>query len=254
MFDAELSLAGKVALVTGAGRGLGRAIALGLAEAGADVVGASRTASEVESAAAEIAALGRRALALTADMTRSAAVDAAVQRAVREMGRLDILVNNVGGSLRRPVTETSDEEWEGAIRLNLTATFFACRAAGRHFLAQRGGRVINVASTAGLRGRANLASYCASKAAVINFSRALAMEWAPHGVRVNVLCPGRLRTPATAAEMDDPAQYEAFLRKVPLGRIGSPDELKLAAVFLASRASDFATGTVLVLDGGQTVP
>lgn len=254
MFDAELSLEGKVALVSGAGRGLGHAMALGLAEAGAAVAAVSRTTAEVKAAAAEVAALGRRGLAITADMTCSEAVDGAVARVVGELGRIDILVNAAGGSLRKPITETSDEEWEGAIRLNLTSAFFTCRAAGRHFLAQRSGRVINVASTAGLRGRPNLASYCASKAALINFSRALAVEWAPYGVRVNVLCPGRFRTPATAPEMDDPAQYQAFIQRVPLGRIGSPEELKLAAVFLSSRASDFATGTVLVLDGGQTVP
>lgn len=252
MFEQAQTLNGRVAFVAGAGKGLGRAIAEGLAEAGADVVGVSRTAADVEALSGNVKRLGRRGLALTADLVTSAAVDAAVQRAIDDMGRIDILVNAVGGNLRKPLIETTDEDWERSLRANLSSTFYTCRAVAPHMLKRRGGCVINIASTAGLRGRPNISSYCATKAAVINFSRALAVEWAPSGIRVNVLCPGRFRTPATAQEMDDPVKFSEFVKRVPLGRIGDPDEIKAAAVFLASPASAFATGMVLVLDGGQT--
>jgi len=251
--DTPMSLAGRVALVVGAGKGLGRALAAGLAEAGADVAVIARTRRDVDDAAAEIGALGRRAVAICADATQSAEIDRAIDSVVDAFGGIDVLVNAVGGNLRKALLDTSDTEWDAAVRSNLTSTFYACRAVGRHMLPRKRGNVINIASTAGTRGRPNMASYCATKAAVINFSRALAVEWAPAGVRVNVLCPGRFLTPATSAEMSDPMKYDAYVAKVPLRRIGQPDELKPAAVWLASDASAFATGTVLVLDGGQTL-
>ncbi len=253
MFEQAQRLNGRVAFVAGAGKGLGRAIAEALAEAGADVVGVSRTAADVEALSREVKQRGCRGLALTADLVTSAAVDAAVQRAIDDMGKIDILVNAVGGNLHKPLIETTDEDWERSLRANLSSTFYTCRAVAPHMLKQRAGCVINIASTAGLRGRPNISSYCATKAAVINFSRALAVEWASSGIRVNVLCPGRFRTPATAPEMDDPVKFSEFVKRVPLGRIGDPDEIKSAAVFLASPASAFATGMVLVLDGGQTI-
>jgi len=248
-----LSLEGSVALVVGAGKGLGRAIAIGLAEAGADVAAIARTPVDLESLACEVAALGRQAFPIPADAAISTEIDDAVASTIQHFGRIDVLVNAVGGNLRKPLTDTTDKEWDAALRANLSSTFYACRAVGRHMLERRHGSVINIASTAGQRGRPNMATYCASKAAVINLSRALAVEWAPAGVRVNVICPGRFLTPATSAEMGDKVKHDAYVQKVPLGRIGQPSELKPVAVWLASEASAFATGSVVVIDGGQTL-
>lgn len=249
----RMGLTGRVALVTGAGKGLGREIALALAEAGADVAVLARTAGDLESVAREIRSLGRRAVVLSADATSSAEVDRAVQAAVGALGRLDILVHSVGGSLRKPVVDLTDMEWERLIQANLTSAFFVCRAVGRVMTAQKSGAIINIASGAGLRGRPTNAPYSAAKAGLINFSRALAMEWAAAGVRVNILAPGRFLTPLTEPEMSDPDKLAAFVKQVPLGRIGQPAELREIAVWLASDASSFVTGSVIVVDGGQTL-
>lgn len=247
------SLAGSVALVTGAGKGLGRAIALGLARAGADVALLARTRADLEAAAGEVQALGRRALAAPADATRSDQVDAAVAQAIARFGQIDVLVHAAGGSLRKPSVDITDEEWDRVIEANLSSTFKVCRAVGRHMLERGRGSIINIASTAGVRGRAGNAPYSAAKAGVINLSRALAMEWAGRNVRVNVLAPGRFLTPLTQAEMEVPEKYAAFVRQVPLGRIGRPEELQDIAVWLASDASSYVTGSTITLDGGQTL-
>ncbi|MBU7573824.1 MAG: SDR family oxidoreductase [Hydrogenophaga sp.] len=246
-------LAGRTALVTGAGKGLGRAIALGFAGAGADVVLMARTRSDLEAVAREVEALGRQALVAVADATDSRQVNAVVEQAVACFGRIDVLAHAAGGSLRKPSVDVTDEEWDGVISANLSSTFKVCRAVGRHMLAQGGGSIINLSSTAGMRGRAGNAPYSAAKAAVINLSRALAMEWAPKGVRVNVLAPGRFLTPLTEAEMSVPEKYAAFVRQVPLGRIGQPEEIQDIAVWLASDASAYVTGSTITLDGGQTL-
>ncbi len=246
-------LAGRTALVTGAGKGLGRAIALGFAGAGADVVLMARTRADLEAVAREVEALGRQALVAVADATDSRQVNAVVEQAVARFGRIDVLAHAAGGSLRKPSVEVTDEEWDGVIAANLSSTFKVCRAVGRHMLAQGGGSIINLSSTAGMRGRAGNAPYSAAKAAVINLSRALAMEWAPKGVRVNVLAPGRFLTPLTEAEMSVPEKYAAFVRQVPLGRIGQPEEIQDIAVWLASDASAYVTGSTITLDGGQTL-
>jgi NAD(P)-dependent dehydrogenase (short-subunit alcohol dehydrogenase family) len=251
--QADGRLAGRTALVTGAGKGLGRAIALGFAAAGADVVLMARTLADLEAVAREVQALGRQALVAVADATDSRQVDAAVEQAVARFGRIDVLAHAAGGSLRKPSVEVTDEEWDAVIAANLSSTFKVCRAVGRHMLVQGGGSIINLSSTAGMRGRAGNAPYSAAKAAVINLSRALAMEWAPKGVRVNVLAPGRFLTPLTEAEMSVPEKYAAFVRQVPLGRIGKPEEIQDIAVWLASDASAYVTGSTITLDGGQTL-
>jgi NAD(P)-dependent dehydrogenase (short-subunit alcohol dehydrogenase family) len=251
--QADGRLAGRTALVTGAGKGLGRAIALGFAGAGADVVLMARTLADLEAVAREVQALGRQALVAVADATDSRQVDAAVEQAVARFGRIDVLAHAAGGSLRKPSVEVTDEEWDAVIAANLSSTFKVCRAVGRHMLVQGGGSIINLSSTAGMRGRAGNAPYSAAKAAVINLSRALAMEWAPKGVRVNVLAPGRFLTPLTEAEMSVPEKYAAFVRQVPLGRIGKPEEIQDIAVWLASDASAYVTGSTITLDGGQTL-
>lgn len=246
-------LAGRVAMITGAGRGLGQAIAQGLAEAGAETVLISRTRSQLDSTARLVEATGRRALSMVADVTDSTQLEAATQAALAAFGRIDILVHAAGGSLRKATLDITDDEWDAVIGANLTSTFKACRAVGRHMVQRGSGSIINIASTAGVRGRAGNAPYSAAKAAVINLSRALAMEWAPSGVRVNVLAPGRFLTPLTEGEMSVPEKYAAFVRQVPLGRIGRPEELKEIAVWLASDASGYVTGSTITLDGGQTL-
>ena len=246
-------LAGRTALVTGAGKGLGRAIALGFAGEGANVVLMARTRADLDAVAREVEALGRQALVAVADATDSRQVEAAVEQAVSHFGRVDVLAHAAGGSLRKPSVDVTDDEWDAVISANLSSTFKVCRAVGRRMLAQGGGSIINLSSTAGMRGRAGNAPYSAAKAAVINLSRALAMEWAPQGVRVNVLAPGRFLTPLTEAEMSVPEKYAAFVRQVPLGRIGRPEEIQDIAVWLASDASAYVTGSTITLDGGQTL-
>lgn len=249
----KLSLKGKTALVTGAGKGLGRASALALARAGANVALLARTKKDLQTLAGEIEALGGKSSVEVADATRSAEVDAAVGRTAAAFGSLDIVVHSAGGSLRKPALQLSDADWDSLIASNLTSTFIVNRAAGRVMTEQRSGSIVNIASAAGLRGRPTNAPYSAAKAGVINLTRALAMEWAQFNVRVNALAPGRFLTPLTEAEMGDPAKYAAFVKQVPLGRIGRPEELDEIVVWLASEASAFVTGSVLVIDGGQTL-
>lgn len=246
-------LEGRIAVVTGAGKGLGRAIALGFADAGAHLVLIARTRADLEAVAQAVQSRGREALVVVADATDSRQVDAAVEQTIARFGRIDVLAHAAGGSLRKASVDVTDEEWDAVIAANLSSTFKMCRAVGKRMLAQGSGSIINLASTAGVRGRAGNAPYSAAKAAVINLSRALAMEWAPQGVRVNVLAPGRFLTPLTEAEMSVPEKYAAFVRQVPLGRIGKPEELQDIAVWLASDASSYVTGSTITLDGGQTL-
>ena len=250
----KMKLDGYTALVTGAGKGLGRSIAVGLAQAGANVALLSRTAKDLEAVADEVRQEGVEALPLVADVTDSAQVNQAVQEVVKRFGRLDVLVHSAGSSKpKKTVLELSDEEWSGLIAANLDSTFFVCKAVGKVMVAQGRGSIINIASVAGQRGRPGNAPYSAAKAGVINFSRALAMEWAAAGVRVNSLAPGRFLTPLTEGEMSDPEKYGAWVKKVPLARLGKPEELREIAVWLASEASSFVTGSTFVVDGGVTL-
>lgn len=248
-----LPLKGRSALVTGAGKGLGRAIALALAEAGANVALIARTRTDLEQVAAEVERMGRVAMVIPADATNSVEIDAAFTTFHEVFRQLDVVVHAAGSSRRKAALHLSDDEWHALLDANLTSTFFVCRAAARLMIQTGGGSIIPIASTAGLRGRPNNAAYSAAKAGVINLAKALAMEWAPNGIRVNVLAPGRFLTPLTESEMSDPDKYVAFVKNVPLGRIGKPEELREIAVWLASDASSFVTGSVVVIDGGQTL-
>lgn len=246
------SLEGNVALVTGGSKGLGRSFARALAGAGADVVLTSRNAGEAEEAAAEMRSLGRRALALEADVTDRAAVAEMVRRSEVEMGKVDILVNNAGINIRKPTLEVQDEDWHPVIDINLKGSLYCAQAAAPGMIARGFGRIINlgsIMSTVSLGGRA---AYATSKHGVLGLTKTLGLEWAPHGVTVNALCPGPFETPMNRVLMNDPAAYQAFLSKIPMGRWGQPDELSGAIVFLASRASSFVTGTALYVDGGWT--
>jgi 2-deoxy-D-gluconate 3-dehydrogenase len=245
-------LSGRVALVTGGARGLGRAIALALASDGADVAIAARSAGPGSPVEREIEALGRRALMLAADVTERGAADEIVEATAEQLGRLDIVVNNSGVTHVAPALETSDDAWEQVIATNLTAAFRVARAAGRLLTAQRSGKVINVASMVGLRGASHLVAYCASKAGLINMTRALALEWAQFGVQVNALAPGYVETDMNADVREDDARLERILRRVPAGRMAGVEEIASAAAYLASPKADYVTGSVLVIDGGYT--
>jgi 2-deoxy-D-gluconate 3-dehydrogenase len=245
-------LRGKAALVTGAGRGLGRAFATALAEAGAAVALVGRTESSLREAAAEIEAAGGRALALTGDVTDEGSVAAMVARTVDAFGQLDILVNNSGVLHNASVLETSLDDWQRVIATNLTGPFLCCRAAGPHLFEQEGAKVVNVASMFGRRGVPTLASYCASKAALANFTATLALEWARQGVQVNAIAPGYFETEMNTDVREDERALARIVKRIPAGRMGRPEELVPLLLYLSGPGSDFMTGETIVIDGGQT--
>jgi NAD(P)-dependent dehydrogenase (short-subunit alcohol dehydrogenase family) len=245
-------LEGKVALVTGGGRGLGRSMALALAEAGADIVAGARSKDQLDQLAAAVVAVGRRCSVRATDVTSTDDVDALIRQATAEFGRLDIVVNNAGISQASPLLDCSDEDWDAVIGTNLKGTFLVLRAAGRVLVEQGSGKVINIASNFAFRGVEGFGAYCASKAAIVNLTRVAAVEWARHGVQVNALAPGYFATEFNQAARDDEAMLGRILRKIPLRRMGEPDELGRWVVMLGSPASDFLTGEVIVIDGGQS--
>jgi 2-deoxy-D-gluconate 3-dehydrogenase len=244
-------LEGRVAIVTGAGRGIGRALALALAEAGADVALAARSAGEIDQVAAEVEERGRRALAVPTDVTESAQVERLVERALDQLGGLHVLVNNSGVLHPVPLIETSPEEWDRVVATNLRGTILCMRAAGRHFVERREGKVINVASNFAFMGVPHFASYCASKAGVVNLTRAAAIEWASSDVQVNAIAPGYVETDMNAAVRSDEKLSARVIGQIPARRMARAEELGPLVVYLASPASDFMTGETLVFDGGQ---
>jgi 2-deoxy-D-gluconate 3-dehydrogenase len=243
------SLEGRVALVTGASRGLGAAIAVGLADAGADVAVHGNTRSPDETRG-RVQALSRRGISVVGDLADAQAPDRLVREVVSALGRLDILINNAGTIRRSPAAETSDEDWLAVVEVNLTAVFRLCRAAGRHMLAAGRGKVVNVASLLSFQGGITVPAYAASKGGVTQLTKALANEWAGRGVNVNAIAPGYMRTDNTAALQSDPARSRQILERIPAGRWGEPADVAGAAVFLSSSASDYVHGHVLVVDGG----
>jgi len=243
-------LVGKVAIVTGGGRGLGRAISIALAEQGASVVLAGRSPEPLNETASFIRSKKGTAEARPCDVSEEAGMNALVDHVVDKHGRLDILVNNAGTIVRQLAIETTPEEWRRTIDTNLSGTWFACIAAGKKMLAAGGGKIVNIASTAGAGGRAGMAGYCASKAGVINLTRALAVEWAPQGVYVNAIAPGQFDTDMGASVLATPELRQQILQRVPLRRIGQPADIGPLAVFLASSDSDMVTGEIVFIDGG----
>jgi 2-deoxy-D-gluconate 3-dehydrogenase len=246
-------LAGKVALVTGASRGIGRAVARALAEAGADVALAARSTVDLTVVADEITELGRRARPVPLDVTDATSVNGAVAATVDGLGGLDILVNNAGIVHTAPVLETSDDDWDRVMSTNLRGAFLCSRAAGRILTAQRSGKVINMASNFGLMATPAHASYCASKAAILQLTRVLALEWARFNVQVNAIAPGYVATDLNAETRQDAALTERIISRIPARRMAEADEIGALAVLLASEASDFMTGSTLVIDGGHAV-
>jgi 2-deoxy-D-gluconate 3-dehydrogenase len=243
------SLAGQAALVTGASRGIGAAIAVALAEVGADVAVHGNTRSPEETCG-RIRALGRRALALTGDLADPEVPERLVTETVRGLGDLDVLVNNAGTIRRAPAAETTDEDWLAVMEVNLHGVFRACRAAGRHMLARGRGKIINIASLLSFQGGITVPAYAASKGGVAQLTKALANEWAARGINVNGIAPGYVGTDNTAALRADTARNRQILERIPAGRWGEPTDIAGAAVFLAAPASDYVHGHLLVVDGG----
>ncbi|PWW05828.1 2-dehydro-3-deoxy-D-gluconate 5-dehydrogenase KduD [Mangrovibacter plantisponsor] len=243
------NLAGKVAMVTGCDTGLGQGMALALAEAGCDIISVNRKIPH--ETAEQVTALGRRFLALQADLSSQEPIPGLVAQAVSEMGRLDILVNNAGMIRRNDAINFSEKDWDDVINLNLKSVFFLSQAVARQFIAQgSGGKIINIASMLSFQGGIRVPSYTASKSGVLGLTRLMANEWAIHGINVNAIAPGYMATNNTQQLRDDEARNLAILERIPAGRWGTPQDLKGPAVFLASGASDYINGYTLAVDGG----
>jgi 2-deoxy-D-gluconate 3-dehydrogenase len=244
------SLDGCRALVTGASRGLGRAMVEALADAGADVVCASSRVGGARETADTVRALGRQAWEVAADLGDRDAISAMAADAERQAGRIDILVSNAGTIRRHPAADYPLADWDAVLHTNLDATFLLCQHVGRGMLERGRGKIINVASLLAFSGGITVSAYTASKHAVAGLTKALANEWARHGLQVNAIAPGYFRTDNTQALRDDPVRSKEITARIPAGRWGEPADLGGAVVFLASRASDYVNGHVLVVDGG----
>jgi len=241
------SLQGKVAIVTGSGRGIGKGIALAFAEAGADAVCVGRTLSAIEATAAEARRAGHRALAIACDVTDSQQVESMVAQTVQEMGHVDILVNNAGGSTFCPAMKTSEKRWDAVVRLNLTAAFFCTKSVAKHMLEQKSGSIINISSGDSQVPAPGMVAYAAAKAGINSMTKTLAWELAPH-VRVNCILPGAIETEGSGPVLAP--VIGKLLAGTPRKRMGTPRDIAMAAIFLASPAADFITGKKLEVDGG----
>jgi NAD(P)-dependent dehydrogenase (short-subunit alcohol dehydrogenase family) len=250
MTYAPLDLTGRVAFVTGGTSGIGRALALGLADAGADVVPSSRRLEQVEKTAAEIEGRGRRTVRIASDVTDRASLEAALAATLKALGQVDILVNCAGTTKRQPTLDVPEADWSRILETNLTGTLRACQIFGRHMLDRGYGRIVNIASLSSFVALFEVAAYGASKAAVAALTKSLAIEWGPRGVNVNAIAPGVFRTPLNQALLDGSPRGQEFLVRTPMKRFGKVEELAGAAVFLSSEAASFVNGEVLVVDGG----
>lgn len=242
-------LGGRAALVTGAGRGIGRACALALAEAGADVALAGRSEG-VEETKREIEKLGRRALALRADLSKMEAIPKVVDAALEAFGRIDVLVNNSGIVRRARVLEYSEKDWDEVLQINLKTLFFLSQAVARDMMKRKKGRILNVSSLTYTWGGTNIVAYAASKAGVAQVTKAMCNELGPHGIQVNAIAPGYIATDINRDLRSIPEKNAELLSRIPMGRYGTPDDLKGLVVFLASDANTYMNGSVVVYDGG----
>lgn len=251
MTYAPLDLTGKAAVVVGGTSGIGRAIACGLAEAGADVIPTSRRIEQVEAAARDVEERGRRALRVTSDVSVRSSLEKLLEASVKAFGKVDILVNSAGIIKRASTLDFMESDWNSIMEVNLTGTLRACQIFGRHMIERRYGRIINIASVASFRGLYQVTAYGASKAAVVALTRSLAVEWAPLGVCVNAIMPGVFRSSLNEELLDRTPRGQEFLWRTPMKRFGKVEELAGAAVFLASDAASFVTGEIIRVDGGM---
>ncbi len=247
------TLRDRVAIVTGASQGIGRAIALELARVGADVVVCSRRPAALKPVADEVRALGRRALAVECDVTDAGQVDDVVGQTTRAFGRIDLLVNNAGYRIRSPLEDLPRNEWDAMVGTNLTGVFLFSQAVGRVMIRQKSGTIVNVTSVAGRTGTRGMAAYAAAKAGVTVLTQSLGAEWAKHGIRVNAVAPGPVETEGVLEVWKTPAMIAQAAREVPLGRLGRPEEIARAVVFVASDEASFMTGETLYVSGGPRV-
>ena len=245
-----LELNGKVAVVVGGTSGIGRAIAHGFAQAGADVIPTSRRADQVETAAHEIEELGRRSLRVTSDVSDRGSLEHLLSEAIAAFGKVDILVNSAGRTKRAPTVDFSEDDWKAILDTNLTGTLRACQVFGRHMLERESGSIINIASLSTFVALHEVAAYSASKAAVGSLTKSLAVEWSSRGVRVNAIAPGVFRTALNQKLLDETERGREFLLRTPMKRFGDVNELAGAAIFLASDAASFVSGEILAVDGG----
>ena len=244
----------RVAFVTGASYGLGAACALALARGGFHVAVSELAPADLKDTAARVEAAGVRALPVALDLRSLPSIERAMADVVSALGRVDVLVNNAGVTLDRPAVDVTGEEWDAVMSVNLRGTFFMSQQMGRHLIgAGRGGAIVSVASTHGVLGFARRSTYGISKGALVQLTRMLAIEWAPHGIRVNAVAPGTVETPTRATFFDaNPGQREVMLKRIPLARFATPDEIGAAVAYLASPEAEYITGQTLLLDGGLT--
>ncbi|HZU08338.1 MAG TPA: glucose 1-dehydrogenase [Pseudacidobacterium sp.] len=245
-----MGLEGKTAVVIGGTSGIGRALSLGLAEAGADVVASARRKEQVEETAAEIEACGKRTLRVSSDVSDRPSLENLLSQTLEHFGKADILINCAGKIKRAPTLDFPEEEWQSIIDTNLTGTLRACQIFGKHMLERGYGRIINIASLNTFVALSEVAAYAASKAAVASLTRSLAVEWSKHGVLVNAIAPGVFRTALNAQLLDSTPRGKELLMRTPMGRFGKTEEVVGAAIYLASDAASYVTGQVLVVDGG----
>ena len=245
----QFSLEGKVAVVTGSSTGLGNSMSVGLAQAGADIVGVYNSHPPINQANVE--QLGRRFIGVQADLSKIDAVDTIIDQARQAFGKIDILVNNAGIIRRCPSVDFTEKDWDDVMNVNLKSLFFLSQAAARQFIVQgQGGKIVNIASLLSFQGGILVPSYTASKSGVMGLTRLLACEWAQHGINVNAIAPGYMATSNTQALQDDPVRNRQILERIPAGRWGKPEDLSGAVVFLASEASNYVNGYTLAVDGG----